>query len=301
MAVQPVNPSFYADPTSLDGLKRDAATQSPQAIREAARQFESLFTNMMLKSMRSATGQDPLFGSDQADMYQDMFDEQMATQMSRGKGLGLADMLMRQLMQSAPDAAPAGMTQGTAPAAGAKPAAAAGTGAADLTSNWPPRTRQEFVSALRPAATAAAKELGVDADTIIAHAALETGWGQSVPVASDGRSSFNLFGVKAGAAWKGPAVQAATHEFSAGRMQQADASFRAYDSPASAVHDYVQLLKSDPRYAGTLGTGSDAAAFARGLQRGGYATDPEYVAKLSAVAARLKGGNSLPINTTNAV
>jgi flagellar protein FlgJ len=99
MAIAPLNPSFYADPTALDALKREAGTQSPEALREVARQFESLFTNMMLKSMRSASEGDPLFGSDQADFYQDMFDQQLAVELGKGRGLGLADMLLRQLMQ----------------------------------------------------------------------------------------------------------------------------------------------------------------------------------------------------------
>jgi peptidoglycan hydrolase FlgJ len=290
MAIAPVDTSFYADPASLNGLKREAAAQSPDAIREAARQFESLFTTMMLKSMRSASMGDPLFGSDQADMYQDMFDEQMATQLSRGKGLGLADMLVRQLMGGAAGAA-----------AGAQAGAPSAQGAAHTAATWPPQTQQDFISSLRPAASAAARELGVDPDTIIAHAALETGWGRSMPTGPDGQPSFNLFGIKADAGWNGASVASATHEFSAGRMRPAQADFRAYASPEQSMRDYVKLLKSNPRYAGALGTGSDAAAFARGLAGGGYATDPEYVAKLSAVAARLKGGNSLPINTTNAV
>lgn len=292
MAIAPVDTSFYADPASLNGLKREAAAQSPDAIREAARQFESLFTNMMLKSMRSASMGDPLFGSDQGDMYQDMFDEQMATQLSRGKGLGLADMLVRQLMGGA-----AGAAAGATSTDGTKPTAAAGNTA----QNWPPQTQQDFISALRPAATAAAHELGVDPDTIIAHAALETGWGRSMPTAANGQPSFNLFGIKADAGWNGATARSTTHEFSGGRTQKVEAGFRAYASPEQSVRDYVTLLKSNPRYASALGTGGDAAAFARGLARGGYATDPQYVAKLTAVAARLKGGDSLPINITNSV
>jgi flagellar protein FlgJ len=299
MGIEAVNASFYADPASLDGLKRQAGTQSPEALRQAAREFESLFTSMMLKSMRSASGDDPLFGSDQADMYQDMFDQQMATQLSRGKGLGLADMLVRQLMQRGGADAPAaqggevkGGPEGRGMAAldAGSPAAAA----------WPPRNRQDFISAIRPAASAAARELGVDADTIIAHAALETGWGQSMPVGADGRPSFNLFGIKAGGSWQGASVAAMTREFSGGRMQSVNAGFRAYASPEQSIGDYVKLLKGNARYASALGTGSDVAAFARGLSDGGYATDPAYVAKLTAVAASLKGGNSLPIHHTSA-
>jgi flagellar protein FlgJ len=278
MAIAPTTASLYADPTSLNGLKRDAGSQSPEAIREVARQFESLFTSMMLKSMRSASMGDELFGSDQADMYQDMFDQQMAVQMASGKGIGLADMLVRQLMQ------------------GGAPAVAPADDAAAL-----PQSHADFVSALRPAATAAARELGVDPDAIIAHAALETGWGRSMPAATDGQSSFNLFGIKAGGSWAGNAVQSRTQEFMAGRMGEVSAKFRSYDSPGHAMQDYVRLLKDNPRYAGALGTGSDVAAFARGLQRGGYATDPDYAAKLTAVAAELKSGKVLPLNTTHAV
>ncbi len=338
MAVAPTNSSFYADPAALSGLKRDAAKQSPDAMREAAKQFESLFTNMMLKSMRSASMKDPIFGSDQADQYQDMYDQQLATQLSKGKGLGLADMLMRQLMGAGADpASAADGASSTSKQLGlpvAKPASAgialgvagasatgisttnvgnagAGTtststsdastsGANTTSANWPPQTREDFVNAIRPAATAAANELGVDPDTLIAHAALETGWGQSMPTDSDGRSSQNLFGIKAGASWQGATTTSTTHEFGNGRMQTVSASFRAYDSPEQSMRDYVSVLKNSPRYAAALGTGSDVAAFARGLAGGGYATDPDYVAKLSAVAARLKGGNSLPINNTTA-
>jgi flagellar protein FlgJ len=285
MAIEPLNASFYADPAALGAIKRDAGGQSPEALRETAKQFESLFTTMLLKSMRAASPDDP-YGSDQQDFYQDMFDTQLATQLSKGKGLGLADMLVRQLMQGA-DAfevnAPATPAVAGTPTAGTAAAA------------WPPRNAEEFVQAIRPAATAAARELGVDPEAIIAHAALETGWGRSMPVGADGRSSFNLFGIKAGSSWQGGVNESRTREFTDGRMQQVNADFRAYASPEQSIRDYVGLLKSSPRYAGALGTGSNVEAFARGLARGGYATDPDYVAKLTAVAARLKSAAGAPI------
>ncbi len=289
MAAEPLNASFYADPSSLTGLKRDAATQSPAALREAAHQFESLFTTMMLKSMRSASGSDPMFGSDQGDMYQDMYDQQLATQLSKGKGLGLADMLMRQLMGGAADATkatdgtPAMNKQGgpgisksntTSPAVGASAAGGTSAGSNVTSANWPPQSKEDFINAIRPAATAAANELGVDPDALIAHAALETGWGQSLPGSADGRSSQNLFGIKAGSNWQGATANTVTHEFTNGRMQPVSASFRAYDSPEQSMQDYVHVLKSSPRYAAALNTGTDVAAFARGLAHGGYATDP---------------------------
>lgn len=283
MAIESVNASLYADPAALSALKREAGAQSPEALKETAKQFESLFTTMLLKSMRAGSPGDP-YGSDQQDFYQDMFDQQLATQLSKGKGLGLADVLVRQLMGGA---GAMGMgTEGVDAAAGAQSAASTASSTA-AGRNWPPRDADEFVRMIRPAATVAARELGVDADTVIAHAALETGWGRSVPTDANGRPSFNLFGIKAGSSWNGAVHESSTREFIGGRMQQVRDGFRAYSSPEHSIQDYVGLLKS-PRYAGALNTGNDVGAFARGLARGGYATDPDYVNKLTAVAARLK-------------
>lgn len=288
MAIDSLKPSFYADPAGLTALKRGAAQQTPEAIRETARQFESLFTTMMLKSMRDATPHDSLFGSDQQDFYQDMFDQQMAVQLSKGKGLGLADVLVRQLMQSA------GVTEDVGASTGAA-ATSQASGASPQAANWPPRSRAEFVEAVMPAAREAAAKLGVDPSLVVAHAALETGWGQSMPLGADGRPSFNLFGIKADARWGGAAAESRTLEFTNGGMHSLPASFRAYASPEHSINDYADFLKSNPRYASALNTGDDAAAFARGLQRGGYATDPDYVSKFTAVAARLKAQIGQPI------
>jgi flagellar protein FlgJ len=290
MSIDAPKATFYADPAGLTALKRGAAAQTPEAIRETAKQFESLFTTMMLKSMRDASPGDSMFGSDQQDFYQDMFDQQLAVQLSKGKGLGLADVLVRQLMQSAGGLAGTDALQtgaADAPQAAATPPTAG---------NWPPRTQEEFVQAVLPAARAAAEKLGVDPEVVVAHAALETGWGRSVPTGADGKPSFNLFGIKSSGRWSGDASMSATHEFAGGRMQSTLASFRAYDSPEQSIRDYAGFLQSSPRYAGALNTGSDVAAFARGLQQGGYATDPDYVSKLTAVAARLKSRFGWPIS-----
>lgn len=295
MAIDALNASFYADPAALGALKRDAAAQSPEALRETAKQFESLFTTMLLKSMRAGLPGDP-FGSDQQDFYQDMFDQQIATQLSRGKGLGLADMLVRQLMQGgeAVDAA-LGSSEQAASAMSPGLRSLSGTGSAGASATWRPGNAEEFVQAIRPAATAAARQLGVDPDAVIAHAALETGWGSALPGGSGGESSFNLFGIKATAGWQGAARQSSTREFIDGRMQERSAAFRAYESPEHSLRDYVELLSSNPRYATALNTGSDVGAFARGLARGGYATDPDYVTKLTAIVTRLKSAASAPI------
>lgn len=296
MAIEAPKAAFYADPAGLAALKRGAAAQTPEAIRETAKQFESLFTTMMLKSMRDASPGDSMFGSDQQDFYQDMFDQQLSVQLSKGKGLGLADVLVRQLMQGGAGVAAAGASHAAGSGVtGSDATAAPATTSTPTAATWPPRTQEEFVQAVLPAARAAAEKLGVDPEVVVAHAALETGWGRSVPTGPDGKPSFNLFGIKAGARWSGEAATSTTHEFTGGRMQIAQAAFRAYDSPQQSIEDYAGFLQTSPRYSAALNTGSDVAAFARGLQQGGYATDPDYVSKLTTVAARLKARFGWPI------
>ena len=246
----------------LAALRRDARADDPGALREVARQFESIFTKMMLDSMRAASFGDPMFGSDQGDMYQDMMDDQLAIEMSQGKGLGLADMLIRQLSHGG------NVTPG------------------DVTSG--PRsieegTKQQFIEKMLPQAQAAGRELGVDPHAIIAQAALETGWGTSQPADESG-ASHNLFGIKAGQRWQGASVVSNTVEYESGVASDVAARFRAYGTAQESVNDYVSLLRDNPRYAAALNTGGDVHAFATALQRGGYATDPDYANKLVAVA-----------------
>jgi peptidoglycan hydrolase FlgJ len=247
-------------------LRRGAAENDPKVLREAAKQFESLFTKMMLESMRQASFGDPMFGSDQGDMYQGMMDDQMAVQLSQGKGLGLADMLIRQL------------SHGTA-AGSVRTEAPAGNVIDDA-------RRQRFIEQVMPHAQAAARELGVDPRAVVAQAVLETGWGTAQPEDESG-ASHNLFGIKAGASWQGASVASDTTEYSAGHAGAESARFRSYEDIAESVADYVRVLRDNPRYAAALNTGDDVRAFATALQKGGYATDPEYANKLVAVAERL--------------
>lgn len=295
---------FYADFHGLAALRDHARTQQPGALQAAAQQFESLFTQMLLKNMREAGkgfGGD-LFGSDQSDFYQGMFDEQIALQLSRGKGLGLADMLIRQLSGGAsapPDAAPKEPSSkaGTGPAAtdGAgslrfsTPAPAGAAKAAQLRAHGGMSgDKAEFIRSLWPHARQAGRELGVDPHALLAQAALETGWGRFVPCGAGGQCSFNLFGIKAGGQWRGEQVAVPTLEFEAGAAVRRVESFRAYASPAESFRDYTQLLRDNPRYRQALDAGGDVAAFAQALQRGGYATDPDYASKLVAVAADVR-------------
>jgi flagellar protein FlgJ len=261
-------------------LRRGAEANDPATLREVARQFESIFTKMMLDSMRSASFGDPMFGSDQVDMYQDMMDDQLAVQLSQGRGLGLADMLIRQLSQGGAGA-------------GAMAPQASNAGASGSAS---PEQQQKFIDDMLPHATAAARELGVDARAIVAQAALETGWGTSRP-ADAGGGSFNFFGIKAGASWRGPSVTADTTEYVGGEAGTERARFRAYGSVAENVADYVRVLR-EPRYSEALGTGTDVRAFAAALQRGGYATDPHYADKLVATFEKVAARQSIAADAT---
>ena len=310
-----VDSSQLAAAGNLSTLKQAAASGNPQALREAARQFESLFTSMMLKSMQEANFKDPLFGSDQGDLYQEMYDDQVAAEMSKGKGLGLADMLVQQLRRSGlagvsavpssrtlnvssirandrpgmagPEGLPPGTASGTAPTPNTTGNVNASTTTASAASACPSSAQQAaFAQALWPDAQQAAKQLGVNPVTLLAQAALETNWGRSVPQGA-GSSSNNLFGIKATSAWSGPAVTSSTQEYSGGSASTVKAQFRSYGSAGQCFQDYVDMLKGNPRYAAALGTGNDVQAFGTALQQGGYATDPAYASKLTAVAGTL--------------
>jgi peptidoglycan hydrolase FlgJ len=285
MKTAPTNASFYADPQALASLKRDAKAEAPSALREAAKQFESLFTRMLLKSMRETSMGDSLFSSEETQFYQDMFDDQMAVHLSQGKGMGLADMLVRQLQQAQPAAASSSDLQPTAYSLQPRLEAGGSRLEVDKSSS---AAKRSFLSSLLPHAERAARELGVDPHALLAQAALETGWGKSMPAKSDGSPSFNLFGIKAGSSWNGESVGVRTLEFESGVAVAKQERFRSYGSAAESFSDYAALIGRSPRYTGARNTGSDVQAFAQALQSGGYATDPNYARKLSAVAAEVR-------------
>jgi peptidoglycan hydrolase FlgJ len=184
----------------------------------------------------------------------------------------------------------AGDSSTSSPTAGAGAKAAAAYGitrkaSAPTTSTTTDVTKNNFIQDLWPQAQDAGQVLGVDPRHLIAQAALETNWGQSLPQDPAGRSSNNLFGVKASADWSGAAITSGTQEFQNGAATNTTAQFKAYATPTQSFQDYVALLRNNPRYSSALNTGSDVHAFAAGLQRGGYATDPDYATKIAAVAS----------------
>lgn len=274
--------SLALNPQNLDSLRWQAKQDNgKEALRATAQQFESYFLQMMLRTMRQTLSQDGPFDSQETKMFSDMFDQQVAQSISQSKGLGLADMLVEQMQASLeakqgikieprPYDLPPVIRQ-TAPDV---------PGMATDTQADEPLSSRNFVDRLWPHAVDAAAELGVSPHVLLAQAALETGWGKRELRTGDGGSSYNLFNIKAGKSWDGARASADTTEYVNGKPIRETAQFRAYGSYAEAFADYARLLKGNPRYANAVAQGSDAEGFARGLQSGGYATDPTYADKM---------------------
>ena len=265
-----VSGGLALDARSLDTLRLQAKQNPEQANKAVAQQFEAVFLQMVLKSMRDATPQDGPTDSDQTRMYTSMLDQQIAQSLS-AKGIGLADVMLRQL----------GRSQTAAPAlpVTAKPVDAKTSA---------PVASQNFLSRMKEHAIAASNATGIPAKFLLGHAALESGWGKGEIRTADGSPSHNLFGIKAGRNWKGATVDVTTTEYVDGAPRKMVQTFRAYASYAQAFQDYASLLQNSPRYAAVLKQ-SDGAGFAQGLQRAGYATDPQYAEKLT----RILNGASL--------
>lgn len=281
---------IYTDFQGLAGLRARAKDNDRQALREVAGQFEALFVQMMMKSMRDASLGEGLLDSEAGDTYQGMFDRQIAIELSKGQGLGLAEMMVRQLSRGPEAAAPVSpAVQSPAPrftpASGETAVQRSGDRppALKAQADWRPASPAEFVNDLWPHARQAARRLGVGPEVLIAQAALETGWGQSMIRGADGRNSFNLFGIKADARWQGERVLTDTVEYRDGLMRKERAIFRAYDSPAESFADYADFIRSHPRYRLALERAADAGAYTRALQQAGYATDPDYASKIDRI------------------
>jgi flagellar protein FlgJ len=286
--------STWTDLSGFGALRHQAETDSNATLPAVAKQFESIFTQMMLKSMRDANASfgESLFDSQAGDQWRDMFDQQLSVNLSHGKGLGIADLLVHQLgghgTQSAEnkpgvvDPSTAGLVDGWRQRLHEVADATRSAGHALLA--WLPDDAEQFVRELAPQAAIVAKHLGLSLRTVLAQAALETQWGKHMPKHPDGSSSFNLFGIKASGNWGGSKVNVPTVEYEDGIAVRKQAQFRSYDSPGDSLADYADLIGKDPRYAHALGRGDDVLGYARALLDGGYATDPDYAAKVAAIA-----------------
>lgn len=272
---------MYSDFGGLSQLREDAKDLSPDATREAARQFEALFIQMMLQSMRDANA---VFAEDRDRTYEEMFDRQIAVELTRDKGIGIADMMMKQLALGGQGESVA--TGLTTQQLGTFPGGTDGTSVvsrAPVRADWQPGGRDEFVRDLLPFAEQAAERLGVDPQVLIAQAALETGWGQRVIRDGRGVSSNNLFGIKATGGWQGDRLNIPTLEYEQGIARRRQENFRAYPDLAEGFADYVNLISGSERYGAAVEQAADPDAYLDALQEAGYATDPDYASKIKAI------------------
>jgi flagellar protein FlgJ len=261
------------DAQSLAGLRARAGADPKAAVREVAKQFEALFMQELMKSMRSATLSTGMLDNEGGKLGKDMLDQQFATQMTGLPG-GLSEAITRQLERQM------GLTPGPIPSTSVAPLSALGV---ERAPRIPDRSAAAFVQQHTQAAQAAEASTGIAAAFMIGQAAHESGWGRREIRHADGSPSYNLFGIKAGADWKGPVAETLTTEVIAGQAVKTVARFRAYASHAESFADFARLMKNSPRYRQVLEQGQDAAGFATGLQRAGYATDPDYADKLTRI------------------
>ena len=275
--------ALAVDTRSLNNLKLEAGQNSPDAAKEAAKQFESLFMRELIKSMREATMKSGLLDSAGGDLGTDMLDQQLSVQMSGQPG-GLSEAIARQLSRQMGVAEPTFSVPSTLSLPQVTGRAGVATKVAVSPTTTPvPKGRDDFVQHLSSTAEAVAKESGIPASFMLGQAGHETGWGRSEIRNKDGSTSFNLFGIKAGKGWTGKVAEVTTTEYINGVPRKVVAKFRAYDSYEDSFRDYARLITDNPRYEkaqATARTGS-AVAYAAELQKAGYATDPEYARKLS--------------------
>lgn len=306
------------DANGLNNLKQAAKENSPEAIKGVAKQFEAIFMNMMLKSMREASPQDNPFDNEQSRTFTSMLDQQLSSNLA-SKGLGLADVLARQLSKSG-YAATNTMQQAVTDESAISGSHLQGGSALirnplspinaktpeskpienkTLHSNPLPSenslisnksfssSASEFQTRMAQHAEAASRATGVPAHLMLGQAALESGWGKREIKAADGTPSNNLFGIKATGNWDGKVVEAMTTEYINGIKQKRIEKFRAYDSYADSFKDFANMMRSNPRYEKVMANLQDVNGYAQAMQKAGYATDPQYASKLANVIQKV--------------
>lgn len=319
--------SVYTDLAGLQSLKTQASKDKKAATAEVAKQFEAMFVQQVLKEVRKAKLSDGLMDSSQSDFYREMYDQQLALHLTKNGGLGLAQVLERQLGAIQPEAAdhagdsPDGSQTDAMPllrqagqsrseigpiqgamqgpgdflwnrtrvsALSAKSMqAASGAVSAGAGAERPFSSQDEFVQSMLPQATEAAAKLGVQPEVLVAQAALESGWGQRSIRHADGREAYNLFGIKARGGWNGERAMVSTLEYESGVAVRKREPFRAYNSYRESFMDYAEFIASNPRYAKAREAAGNPRRYYQELQKAGYATDPAYANKLTAVLKAL--------------
>ncbi len=285
------------DIKGLDELRRAAQSGDSKALDEAAKQFEAIFVQMMLKSMRKAqdvmADKDSPFNSEQVKFYRDMHDTQIASDLASNGSIGLADIIVRQLGKTGDGYMPAGALRNDGNLSSINRNTISSTQKAqnEILGEHPIKTfqsfktaafenSQSFIEQLYPAAQKAAEQLGIDPKALLAQAAIETGWGQHMIHNTSGENSHNLFGIKADRRWQGDRAMVDTIEFEKGVAATKKAPFRVYDSFADSMQDYVGFVKQNPRYDEAVNKSQSPLNYFSELQKAGYATDPEYANKV---------------------
>jgi len=285
--------SAFTDLNSLQSIRQQGKQDEGAALEQIAKQFESILVQSMMKAMRqanSAFSEDSMFNTSEMQFHQDMLDQQLGLSLSQGRGVGLADALVRQLKQQfqADDTQVSSDVSKLDAPVEYKPWPVDNKSAVNIESNVntlglklsAASSPQEFLSAIEPFARQAAQTLGVDEKVLMAQAALETGWGRHVIHDDGGNNTHNLFNIKADQRWSGSRVSVPTLEYTDGLAKKEMAAFRRYDSYGQSFADYVDFLQSNSRYDEALSSAEDPKAFIISLQEAGYATDPAYAEKI---------------------
>lgn len=282
------------DSRSLNNLKRQAGSDPKAHAKEVAKQVEGMFVQMMLKSMRQALPQDGMLSTEQTRLYTSMYDQQIGQQIA-SKGLGLADMMVKQMDQAAPLDEKAGTVPmlldknfiNTLPPLAMEQIvrkAVPRLPSSDMPLNG---DNSDFIAQLSQPAKLASAESGIPHHLILAQAALESGWGQRQILTAEGKPSYNVFGIKASASWQGKTTDIMTTEYEGGEAKKVKAKFRVYDSYFEALNDYVKMISNNPRYSAVT-TATTPEQGAKALQAAGYATDPKYAQKLVGMIQQFK-------------
>ena len=277
-------------PTGYGGYARlatSAPVNTPDNLREAAAQFESMFIDMWLSSARKANqvfAQNNPLNTSEMQTHQEMLDHEMAKHLASNGGIGLADTIVAQLSGlQTPSARPSPPVHTIQPVGQAEFVTQKTGGQRTSAFDNP----AAFVEALEPIVNQVTRAFGLPPLAVLAQAALETGWGRQVISSADGELTHNLFGMKATSADE-EAVSITSKEFSLGRWLEQSSPFRAYPNWQASVTDYAQVITQSSRYQEAIEVAEDPALFLQALQDAGYATDPRYAHKIGLIMEQIQ-------------
>jgi flagellar protein FlgJ len=307
----------FLDVNGLNSIRQDAKSgdkaSKKDALEQAAKQFEAIFMQMLMKSMRKAQEvleSDSPFNSESTKFYRDMHDQQMSLELSNNGALGLSELIVRQLGGDSENFTPHNILRSDGnldsrgslrisepellnnistvkdssahqdPSKDRQTNGSIAAQAASMMQSPAFEQPKDFVSALTADAKRVQDKINVPFEVVIAQAALETGWGQKIIKTNSGESSNNLFNIKADSRWAGEKTHKETLEFENGAMVKKREPFRVYESISQSVDDYLNFLTKSERYQGALENSTNVEQFLHDLQSAGYATDPDYAKKI---------------------